>query len=139
MRSFVDLFFSFFVTENVSLIKTPYLCYHNIIKDTFFSQNVTSREKNICQAMIYNCRRLSYSDSPSRLPPKIEEITKTMVDFGITDTLCTSEVRKPRLPGVKVFTYFYNLPYITSLCFFINGWKILTRKFSCHKNLTTHI
>ena len=67
--------FGFTTIYNVSLIKTPHLCYHTIIKDTFFGQNVTSREKNIVSAndlqLIYNCRRLSDSDSTPPLPPKI--------------------------------------------------------------------
>ena len=33
-----------------------------------------------CQAMIYNCRRLSDSDSTRHLPPKVKGITKTMVN-----------------------------------------------------------
>ena len=33
--------------------------------------------------MIYDCRRASDSDSTPRLSPKIEEITKTIVDFRI--------------------------------------------------------
>ena len=33
--------------------------------------------------MIYDCRRISDSDSTLRLSPKIEAITKTIVDFRI--------------------------------------------------------
>ena len=58
-----------------------------ILKTHFFGKTLHHVKKIFCQAMIYNCRRISNSDSTPRLPPKIEEITKTMVKYRITFTL----------------------------------------------------
>ena len=43
--------------------------------------------------MIYNYRRSSDSDSTPRLSPKIEAITKTIVDFRIKRVPCVGPVR----------------------------------------------
>ncbi len=53
--------------------------FHYILKTHFFGKTLHPVKKIFCQAMIYNCRRMSDSDFTSRLPPKIEEITKTIV------------------------------------------------------------
>ena len=52
-----------------------------ILKTHFFVKTLHPVKKIFCQAMIYNYRRFSDSDFTPRLPPKIEEITKTMVNY----------------------------------------------------------
>ena len=58
-----------------------------ILKTHFFGKTLHHVKKIFCLTMTYNCRRISDSDSTPRLPPKIEEIAKTMVKYRITFTL----------------------------------------------------
>ena len=67
-----------------------------ILKTHFFPKTLHHVKKIFCQAMIYDCRGISDSDSTQRLPLKIEEIAKTIVTSKNNETHFGRRARKPR-------------------------------------------
>lgn len=61
---------------------SPHNYVMTLLKTHFFPKTLHHMKKIFCQAMIYDCRGISDSDSTSRLPLKIEEIAKTKCPLG---------------------------------------------------------